>query len=96
MSSVRELFQKHDKEFGHFERIKDPPCKRPDLYAMTILDRLCPGDDDLIVRTDFESFTLSISVDQLEGIATEEDIITLIRCGVTFYECGDYALFMFT
>jgi hypothetical protein len=93
---VRELFQKHDKEFGHFERIEDSPCKRPDLYAMTILDRLCPGEGDLIVRTDFDSFTFSISVDQLEGVATEEDIITLIRCGVTFYSCGDNALFMFT
>lgn len=96
MSSVRELFEKHDEEFCRFERIENPKCKRPDLYAMTILDRLCPGEGDLIVRTDFDSFTFSISVDQLEGVATEEDIITLIRCGVTFYSCGDYALFMFT
>ena len=96
MSIVRELFLKHTEEFCRFERIENPPYKRPELYAMTILDRLCPGEGDLIIRTDFDSFTFSISVDQSEGVATEEDIITLIRCGVTFYSCAHPALFMFT
>lgn len=94
---VQELFEKHnDREHGRFERIENPSCKRPDLYAMMILDRLCPdGEEDMIAWAEHDEFTFAISADQLEGVATEEDIIALIRCGVMLGGDRNTALFMF-
>ena len=81
-------FEKFDKEHGKFNRAKSPPSKRPDLCAFLLLDRLVPGNRDIIGDARHDQFFLSIDLDELAAVATESDILTLVRCGVMIDEDG--------
>jgi hypothetical protein len=83
-----------DDEFLEFDRI--PPDRklssRPDVHAFILLDRLVPGKSDLICSSEHDEFYFDVSAEDLNKVATEEDAIDLIRCGV---RCGEYGLCMF-
>ena len=47
---VNKLYEKHDKEYGKFERIENPPSNHPDLCAFLLLDKLFPAKQGKIIR----------------------------------------------
>jgi hypothetical protein len=94
MIDVYELMEKYDDEYLQFDCVEYKPSNQPDLCAMILLDKLqprlrCTG---IIAGADSESICFSIDVDKLGEVATEDDIIYLIRCGV---HVADEALCMF-
>lgn len=86
--SVRELFAKHDDEFLQFVRVVDPahPCR--DICACLLLHELYPT---LRVIYHAEPGKIYFAAD-IEDIAaaTEEQVITLVRCGVYIVEDTGY------
>lgn len=57
---------------------------RLDLAGFNRLDKLVPGQRDMIVAAEHDQIWLSVSLQDLAGIATEEDVIYLIRCGILY------------
>ena len=87
------LFEKHRDAF-----LKEPlpgcciGTQRRDLAAFVILDRLIPGNADIVACAEHDQIWLSIDLGRLAAVATEKDIIDLIRCGCF---CDEDALSMY-
>lgn len=50
-----------------------------------MLDRLCPYDEgfrDIIDEAHQDSISISVKPKEIASVATEADILTLVRCGV--------------
>lgn len=87
---VIEFFRKSGDDFLVFKRVANKASNRPDLNAFILLDKLVPGDMDIIAGSDHDVIYLEVSPDELAKVATEEDILTLVRCGVRWsseYDC---------
>jgi hypothetical protein len=86
MSEIAEVFEKFDDEFLKFDRV--PPERklhpRPDLCAFLLLDRLVPGTSDMVAAAEHDEIWLEVSPEALAAVATEDDILTLIRCGLRY------------
>lgn len=83
---LEELFKKHDDEFRNYHLIKNPPSKRRDLCAFILLDKLVPGDGKIVVAAEHDEIFLGVELDDLAKVASEDDVITLCRCGVSIWE----------
>jgi hypothetical protein len=77
-----DLFKKHEDEYLKFDRISKPSHPRPDVCAFLLLHELCPNTKDMVAAAEHDEVWLQPEPDELAENATEEDIITLIRCGV--------------
>lgn len=102
MLNLEELFEKHNDEYLKFENVKNPLHPVPDICAFLMLDSIAPsyyrgsgGRCDIISGSDHDEFWLSTSLDKVAEKATEEQIIDLIRCGVS-YDSEHDAFSMFT
>ena len=81
------LFGKHEQYYVQFEQIDNPLHNRPDLAAFLLLAELCPGSGDIIGAAEHDEVYLSIDVEKgLLPVVTEENIIYLLRCGVSYRE----------
>jgi len=89
--NIEELFKKYTNEYLHFERVDNPLSTRPDLSAFLLLDKLLGySNEDILSCAGHDEVFLSADVEELAKVASEEDIITLIRCGVRYsseYDC---------
>jgi len=82
------LFEKHEDVHyleGVFHKPETyyGPTKRRDLNAFLLLERLVPGEGDMISAAEHDEFFLDVGLEELAKVATEEDVKTLLRCGVT-------------
>lgn len=82
-------------EFLEFDRVKEKLSNRPDLHAFILLDKLCPGNDDIISASSHDEFYFSIEPYDLCEAATDEQLIDLHRCGVR-YDSDNDCLCMFS
>lgn len=95
MIDLEAEFKRHNDEYIKFENIKGPPCRRPDLCAFLLLDKLVPGERDIVSASKHDEIYLGISTEELAKVATSEDILYLTRCGVR-YDSDTDSLAMFT
>lgn len=98
MIDFSEMYEDHgDEEYLKFENIKPGRVlsRRPDLNAFLLLDKLVPGKRDIVSSSRHDEFYLDVDIDELDKVATEEDALDLIRCGVR-YDFGNECLAMFT
>jgi hypothetical protein len=93
--NLEEVFAKFEDDYIQFDRVENRTSKRPDLHAFMLLEKLLPGDGDLISAAEHDEFWLDIDLVRLAEVATEEDIQTLVRCGIR-YDAEFDALAMFT
>lgn len=89
-----QLFEKHEKEFLQFENIQNKLSNRSDLHAFIVLDKLVPGTCDIVSGAGHDQIWIDVTPDQLAAVATEEQVIDLIRCGLR-YNGDEDALVMF-
>lgn len=92
--NVKELFEKHAHEYRKFERIEAPSCSRPDLCAFIRLNQLVPSVATLFAFTlikddQRDEIFLGVDLGDLAEVASEADIVTLIRCGLRLREDFD-------
>jgi hypothetical protein len=76
---------KEHREFGRIDP-KDRLHVRRDLCAFLLLDRLVPGDMEIIRAAQDDEIWLETDCDKLSEVATEADILMLVRCGVEYNE----------
>lgn len=86
IENLAEAFEKHDDEYVEFENV--PPerklSNRPDLCAFLLLEKLVPGTSDIVSAAEHDMIWLDVDVEALAKVATDDDILTLVRCGVRY------------
>lgn len=96
MIDLEATFEKHDDDYMKFERVENKLHSRPDLCAFLLLDKLLPNDGRYMVcAAEHDEIFLSADCGKLAEVATEDDILTLARCGVR-YDSSTGSLAMFT
>ena len=97
VEQLKATFDKYDDEYIQFQNVANKRSRRPDMHAFIVLDELLPGDGkgDLISAAEHDQFFLDIEPEALARVATEEIILDLVRCGVSFDEENE-SLFLFT
>lgn len=89
MINIKETFKKYEDEYLNFTPTEGN-SKRGDLSAFMLLDRLVPDDRDLISSSEHDEIFLNIDCSKLAEVASEEDILFLVRCGILYndtYDC---------
>lgn len=95
MIDLDATFKKHDADYLRFERVENKLHSRPDICAFLLLDKLLPNDGrDMVCAAEHDEIFLDADCDKLAEVATEEDILTLTRCGVR-YDSDTDSLAMF-
>ena len=87
MLDLEALFEKHEAEYIRFENETNPKHPRPDVCAFLLLHELAPHEmpgRDMVAAAEHDEIWLDADVDTVAEKATEEQIVTLIRCGVRF------------
>ena len=85
MIDIQELFDKHnDDEHLKFDRVEPKLHSMSDICAFLLLDKLLPGKGYMIGAGAHDIIYLNVDVEELAEVATEDDIIMLIRCGVHY------------
>lgn len=92
MIDIRDLFEEYHSSYIDFEELNNKLNDRPDLCAMILLDSLLPGNRHLISDADHDIIYFCVDVDELSLVATEDDVLMLVACGV---QCDDEGLFMY-
>lgn len=90
---LHHFFNKHEEEYGYFERIETPLAKRPDLHAFLLLEQLCPDKKNIIGGAEHDIVYLSIDIEELAEKINESQIIELLRCGLSYYGSGSLEMF---
>ena len=84
MINIKEIFEKYEDKYLKFEEIKNKSSNRPDLHAFILLDILVPGKFDIVSCAAHDEFWLEVTPEQLAKVATEKDILDLIKCGIRY------------
>jgi hypothetical protein len=94
MLDLPALFEQHNDEYLKDKRITPERRLHPlaDLDAFLRLHQLVPGKKRMIAGAEHDMIYLVVSEADLAAVATEEDIVDLIRCGILY---GNDGLFMF-
>jgi len=83
-------FERHTDEYCSFEKVETKRSGRADLHAFMLLDTLVPGTQDMIAGSEHDEFYLDVSLEELAAVATPEQLLELIRCGIRYdseYNC---------
>lgn len=81
---INKLFEKHDDQFLKFDMVQNKTSNRADLHAFNLLDKIIPGNTDMISAAEHDEIWLDVDLDELVERATEDQIIDLIRSGVRY------------
>lgn len=84
MIDLKETFEKFNDDYIKFKRVANPLHHRPDICAFLLLDKLVPGNGDMVAAAEHDEIYLDTDCDKLAEVATEDDILTLVRCGVRY------------
>ena len=71
-------------EYLKFERIESPLHPRADIAAFLLLHNLVPATGDMVASASHDEIWLDTDVAKLGRVATEVDVLTLVRCGVRY------------
>lgn len=84
--NLSKFWEENDDHSHRFEEIPASRrfSNRPDLHAFNLLDRLVPGTTEMIRWSRSDEVFLGVDITDLTKVATEEDLLDLIRCGMCF------------
>lgn len=95
MIDLKLAFEKFSGNYQRFEKVANKLNHRPDLNAFLLLDKLVPGADrDLVSSASHDEIWLDVDCELLAEVAIEDDIHTLVCCGVR-YDDDSESLAMF-
>lgn len=86
---VVEFFEACEDDFLKFDAIEQKLSSRPDIHAFILLNEICPNTRDIVCSAEHDVIYLDVSLEDLEGKATLEQVRDLVRCGV-MVEDGEY------
>lgn len=91
MLDLHDTFEKFNDDYLKFKDVVNPLHRRPDLCAFLLLDKLVPKENtDIVSAAEHDEIYLDVNCAQLAAVASEQDIQTLVRCGVRHsreYDC---------
>lgn len=86
MIDLEKVFEKHKDEYLEFKREQTPKHPRRDISAFILLHELVPllknNSRNMILSARYNQVWLDADINTVAKNATEEQIVTLIRCGV--------------
>lgn len=88
---LHSLFEKHENEFLKFELVEEKQSRRADIHAFLLLDKLIAGHTDMVSAAEHDKIWLGVDVEVLAKVATENDVIELLRCGICLDRDGLYS-----
>ena len=92
---IKKLFEKHSDEFLVFGEVANKTSRRADMHAFNLIEKLVPGDRDMISSAEHDEIWLSVDPVELANVATEDQIVELIRCGVRYdFDTDSFAMFV--
>jgi len=80
--------EKFEDEFLKFDRISRPRHERPDIAAFLLLHKLVPASSDMVSAAEHDQIWLEVDPEKLAEVASESDVLELVRCGVMFEDEG--------
>lgn len=88
VEELEEIFEKHGDEFLTFDKVEGKRSNRTDLHAFLLLDELVPSERgcDIVSGARHDEIWIDTDVSKLAKVATEDQIIELIRCGIRYSE----------
>ena len=95
MIDLEATFDRHSDDFLKFDRVENKLHSRPDLCAFLLLDKLLPNAGrDMVCAAEHDEIFLDADCEKLAEVVTDDDILTLTRCGVR-YDSDTDSLAMF-
>jgi hypothetical protein len=95
MVDLEKVFSENEDKFLEFDECTEKPSGRADICAFIILDRLIPGTCDMVCSAEHDEIWLVTDPDEIAEVATEADVINLIRCGVRYDgDTGSFAMYV--
>ncbi len=84
-------FEKADESNVSFKDVPNKLSERRDLCAMLLLDKLVPSESEhyIIRAAEHDVVYLEVDLDALAAAASEDDILLLAQCGVSFDDHWD-------
>jgi len=86
--NLKQFMVRRDSERGKFDRITNPPSTHRDLCAMLILSKFMAHHNTCVINCAVSDDTCNLvfepSIHDVETLATEQQVIDLIRCGVSY------------
>ena len=89
-----ELFDQYLNSPDNELREDEKPSQRSDLCAFLRLDKLLPGDMDMVAAGEHDMIYLEPDLDELAAVITEDDIRYLAACGVHYDDTDSLAMFV--
>ena len=96
VDDLKEFFNEYGEtdEPHKFDRIPVKFSKRDDLHAFILLDKIMPDGHTIISAAEHDEIYLDVDIEELAKIITKDQILELVRCGVSFDGYND-CLYMF-
>lgn len=98
MLDLKELFEEHADEYLEFNREVNPPSFCPDVCVLNLFNQLAPHytiGRSIIGVAAYNEIWFDIDPEKVAKSATEDQIISLIRCGVRYDELqGSFTMFI--
>jgi hypothetical protein len=82
---LEDAFEKFEDDYLKFDRVENKLHARPDICAFILVDKLLPNDGvDIVCAAEHDGIFLDADCEKLAEFISEEDILTLVRCGVRY------------
>jgi hypothetical protein len=91
-TSILDRFEAVKSDFGKFDKVENKLSQRMDIHALVILDKLFPGNENIIYNSTDNRVYLDIENKLLETL-TDDNILELVRCEI---QCNYRGLFIVT
>jgi hypothetical protein len=90
MLDLDEIFERHSDEYIEFDRVENKRHPAPDIHVFLKLYEMCPPETprDIVCGASNDEIYLDTDTEKFAEIATEADVIELIRCGVRYGDGG--------
>jgi len=86
MNRFQKIERANEHEYIRFDRVENKTSQRPDMHAFNLLDKLVSGSCDMVSAAEHDEIYLAVEPETICEVATDEQIIELIRCGVRYDE----------
>ena len=95
MDNLKKRFKKYENaSIFDFDKIENKLSQRKDLHAFLLLDKIMPGNNDIIGSAAHDEIYLNFDCEKLNKVITDEQILELRRCGVLYdNECECLMMF---
>jgi len=86
---TNERFESVDDDYIEFDRVENKKNSRPDIHAFILLSELFPNKtSNMVCAAGHDQTLLDVEGDEIEKL-TDDNILELVRCGVSYDENTD-------